>query len=99
MICPFCKEEILDDAVKCKHCKSMLTDSLNKNMSAATAIANKNKTYRFIALCMIIFGFFIMGFSGMGPYQLKILPPPLPAIIFWSGLIWLIVMSIRKKKS
>jgi len=25
MLCPFCKEEILDGAVKCKHCKSMLS--------------------------------------------------------------------------
>ncbi|WP_027188394.1 hypothetical protein [Desulfovibrio cuneatus] len=24
MICPFCKEEIMDGAVKCKHCSSML---------------------------------------------------------------------------
>ena len=24
MECPFCKEEIKDDAIKCKHCKSML---------------------------------------------------------------------------
>ena len=25
MICPFCKEEIADGAIKCKHCGSMLT--------------------------------------------------------------------------
>jgi TM2 domain-containing membrane protein YozV len=24
MLCPFCKEEIKDDAIKCKHCGSML---------------------------------------------------------------------------
>ena len=26
-LCPFCKEEIKRDAIKCKHCGSMLTDT------------------------------------------------------------------------
>ena len=30
MICPFCKEEIKDGAIKCKHCGSILGDS-NRN--------------------------------------------------------------------
>ena len=25
MLCPLCKEEIADSAIKCKHCKSMLS--------------------------------------------------------------------------
>jgi hypothetical protein len=34
MICPFCKEEIKDGAIKCKHCGSMLTEE----MKTATAL-------------------------------------------------------------
>jgi hypothetical protein len=31
MICPFCREETIDDAVKCKHCGSMLGPAQEKS--------------------------------------------------------------------
>jgi len=29
MLCPFCKEEIQDGAIKCKHCQSVLDGKSN----------------------------------------------------------------------
>ena len=40
MLCPFCKEEIAEDAIKCKHCKSMLAPEQNiPPAAAAVAVA------------------------------------------------------------
>lgn len=33
MQCPFCKEEIQEGALKCKHCKSMLSQAPNQTVS------------------------------------------------------------------
>ncbi|SHN51969.1 DUF2628 domain-containing protein [Desulfovibrio litoralis] len=41
MICPFCKEEIADGAIKCKHCASMLNTNAN-TASASTANSGKD---------------------------------------------------------
>lgn len=36
MLCPFCKEEIQEGAIKCRHCGSMLTDSGSEAFAATT---------------------------------------------------------------
>ena len=42
MICPFCKEEIADGAIKCKHCKSILDDNSVQLNNAESAVTVKD---------------------------------------------------------
>lgn len=39
-LCPFCKKEILIDAIKCKFCRNMLTETQVKDMDSETYIRN-----------------------------------------------------------
>jgi hypothetical protein len=40
MLCPYCKEEIADGAIKCKHCQAMLSSSETKNTDEAKKKSN-----------------------------------------------------------
>ena len=54
MICPFCKEEIADGAIKCKHCGSMLV-----SIPAAGNAGNvSDKSLAAAAILCFFFGFF-----------------------------------------
>jgi len=41
MICPYCKEEIADGAIKCKHCKSYLTGDQPQNAPPDAAVGSQ----------------------------------------------------------
>jgi hypothetical protein len=97
MTCPYCKEEIKDGAIKCKHCGSML-DSTDNKSSGANAPTDRFKTQRFIAISMMLFGLFYSAVSAMGPYRLTFIPPKLPSAMIGAGLIWLIAVSVTKRK-
>ena len=45
MICPFCREEIADGAIKCKHCKTMLV-----NINSAYSQTNFNSNQEQMSL-------------------------------------------------
>ncbi|MFI5295009.1 MAG: NINE protein [Thermodesulfovibrionales bacterium] len=58
MICPFCKEEIKDGALKCKHCGSMLADA--SQTTGAVSKSGKNK---------IAAGLFAILLGGLGVHK------------------------------
>jgi TM2 domain-containing membrane protein YozV len=57
MNCPFCKEEIQEGALKCKHCGSMLVATGTDNM-----LTNENKS----RIAAILLAFFL---GGVGIYK------------------------------
>ena len=52
--CPFCAEEIQDEAIKCKHCSEFLDSSINPRLAA-------KKTQWYFGTSFMIIAFFCVG--------------------------------------
>ncbi len=53
--CPFCAEEIQEEAVKCKHCNEFLIDAELKNLKKGTDVKWYYKT-SFVIISILCFG-------------------------------------------
>jgi len=51
--CPFCAEEIQDDAIKCKHCGEFLNASARARFAEATTPWYFRKSVIIIAVCSV----------------------------------------------
>lgn len=45
MECPYCKEDIKDGAIKCKHCGSMLSEVKIEKVTPAASVADEEKVF------------------------------------------------------
>lgn len=80
MECPYCKEEIKEDALKCKHCKSMI-NSISSNQ---IPMSKKSKIVALV-LALLFGGFgihkFYLGAWGWGIAYMVLVWTLIPSIV------------------
>jgi len=80
--CPFCAEEIQDEAIKCKHCNEMIGES-ESGESAVAAKANKKKFVTTMGIFIFVVGLAILAhYYNMDPS----VPIPQEASSTFSGI-------------
>ncbi len=93
MLCPYCKEEIQNDAIKCKHCGSMLTGDVTTQGQAPAQNHGRSKIAAGL-LGIFLGGFgvhkFYLGQIVWGIIYLLLCWTMIPAIVgFIEGIIYL----------
>lgn len=86
MQCPFCKEEIIDGAIKCKHCGSILV----RAQKATASLSNRCKYLKWWQAILITIGVLIgmiVGVPVVGSY--------FPFLVVGATAIWATVETSR----
>jgi uncharacterized membrane protein YvbJ len=91
--CPFCAEEIQDEAVKCKHCGEFLIDAELKNLKKGGNVKWYHKT-SFVVISILCFGPLALPLVLYNP-QYSVASKVIWTIIIIAATVALCVVSIE----